>query len=525
MKQSGVSELFDLKFVFIIIIYLVSATFLIKFYKYQISPDSISYISIAQKYLHGDFKNAINGIWPPLYSWLLIPALYFGFEPLLASVILTAFIGLFILMAAKLFLQKFDLSEDLSIVILFSLIPIIISFAFSGSPPDFFNIFFLLVYFNIIFDNNYAFRKLNGLLCGILGSLAYFSKAYALPFFIIHFLFFHLIHYFKIANKNSRNKVVKNLAIGLLTFVIISGVWIVFISVKYEQLTYSTAAKFNYLAAGPESESKGGPYFYEGFFAPPNDTAISAWEDPTYHTMTSWSPFESWDLFKYQIKLILHNTKRTKLIMRSYSRLSQLILISYLLLVILPVKKLLTKDKILFPASSLLLYCSGYCLIIVESRYLWITNFLLIFMGGYLLNLLIQSGRFNRIQKYLLIVFFAATFIFPPVKFLKSNLNTKKSVYLLSQKLQNEFKIAGNLAANKHHWTLYIAYYIGARYFGQAQDDLDQMDFQDELTRHNIDYFFVWGESNKYLNYLKKYEEITGGEIPGLRLYHLQQSK
>ncbi|MHC4720172.1 MAG: hypothetical protein ACYSYT_06835, partial [Planctomycetota bacterium] len=53
---------------------------LVGHYRYQINPDGISYISVAQKYLAGDFAGAINGYWGPLYSWLLMPFLYFGIE-------------------------------------------------------------------------------------------------------------------------------------------------------------------------------------------------------------------------------------------------------------------------------------------------------------------------------------------------------------------------------------------------------------------------------------------------------------
>ena len=44
-----------------------------------------------------------------------------------------------------------------------------------------------------------------------------------------------------------------------------------------------------------------------GVIKPPNDKAISGWEDPSYVKLKSWSPFESWPSFQYQLKLIGEN--------------------------------------------------------------------------------------------------------------------------------------------------------------------------------------------------------------------------
>lgn len=43
--------------------------------RYEISPDGISYLDIADAYLRGDWAIAFNAQWSPLYCWLLIPVL------------------------------------------------------------------------------------------------------------------------------------------------------------------------------------------------------------------------------------------------------------------------------------------------------------------------------------------------------------------------------------------------------------------------------------------------------------------
>ena len=83
----------ELRLIIILIIYLIVGLAIIEKYHYQINPDGISYISIAQKYLAGDFANAINGYWGPLLSWCLMPFLAFNSDALLMAKVLAMLTG------------------------------------------------------------------------------------------------------------------------------------------------------------------------------------------------------------------------------------------------------------------------------------------------------------------------------------------------------------------------------------------------------------------------------------------------
>jgi hypothetical protein len=39
--------------------------------RFWLSPDGTNYLDIATAYLRGDWKNAVNAYWSPLFSWLL----------------------------------------------------------------------------------------------------------------------------------------------------------------------------------------------------------------------------------------------------------------------------------------------------------------------------------------------------------------------------------------------------------------------------------------------------------------------
>ena len=364
------------------LIYLAVGILLLKYYRYQINPDGISYISIAQKYLAGNFHDAVNGYWGPLFSWLLVPFLFLGVEPLLATKILTLIIGLPIFMIMSSLARQFSLSVWTRRVILFSLIPIVLSFSMYTITPDLLVTCLLLVYFHTIFHPNYHSTIKQGALCGLWGGIAYLAKAYAFPFFISHFLLMNILHYFRHDSREGKNKILINCFCGFVVFGIVSGAWIAVISAKYHRLTFSTAGSINMsmikYSRGPQ-----------GFVAPPNPTAISAHEDPFLYVLP-WSPFgsqfDSLDVLKRRIKKTMRNVLNILKHFVLFSSLSVAIGLAYVLFLLQRPRKILTECEILYPFVSLLLFCAGYSLIGLRERYLWITCFLLLLMGGYVVD-------------------------------------------------------------------------------------------------------------------------------------------
>ena len=100
---------FRIEFIFylFLLIYLILGVQLLNHYQYSIGVDGISYVNISKLYLFGDFNNAINGYWSPLFSWMLVPFLkIFGSTPdnaVYASKVLSLFIGFFTLIGCDYF--------------------------------------------------------------------------------------------------------------------------------------------------------------------------------------------------------------------------------------------------------------------------------------------------------------------------------------------------------------------------------------------------------------------------------------
>jgi hypothetical protein len=531
----------------ILILIIIVYTALVVFSGYYeiFTGDSTMYLDIAEKYVRGNFTDAVNGYWGPMFSWLLVPLLYFGASKVFAVNALNITAGILTLIGVWRLSFRFELSDRIRSAILISLLPVIL-FVSIVELHDFLLLCFLVFYLGIIFSNTYEERTSNGIFCGVLGAASYFTKAYAFPFFIVHFISMNIAHFIRCSTHVQKRNVVRNAMTGMVLFSIISGLWITAISYKYNRFTISNMGKANFSALAPglpdSGYELGNPMFYEGFFPPSNETAFSTWEDPTYivSSLPAWSPVESGAYFKHFLKNILKNVTECIRIFGAFSRLSYSILIVYiLLLMVRPFNRQLLRGDMLYSFYTLLLFTGGYMPFHLELRYLWIVNVLLLLMGGYILTILFQYDFFkNSSRKNALIVFFVLSFTLTPLKSFvqEGHDNISREMYALSLLLKDKHHIQGNIASNREwkctavhdswHKTFRLAYDLNSKYYGQAKKDISDTELEKELRKYNIDYYFFWGNSPRGIpRFLSKYREITGGTTPGLKIFALNRPR
>lgn len=510
-------------FVFALIMYISLAFLFFRYYQYGFFPDSISYIGIAQKYVIGDYSNAINGCWGPLLSWLLTPFLFFGSTKMYmihSAKILSLIIGFFTLFGIKFLFSKFIMDEKIRNIVIFAMVPLVFYFAISLFSPDLLILCFLLFYLGLIFDPKYSLRLRNGIACGLLGVLAYFSKSYAFIFFLCHFLIFNLFFYFHEVDNEKKRNIKKNLILGLTVFLAISGIWIGLISDKYGEITIGTAGTFNLAIIGPESE--GLPPFYQGLIVPPNKSAGSAWEDPSYIKIKPWNPLGTMKSFIFEMNNIWNNILETGIILLSFSVFSFLIILASLIFVIKYKKDEVSRINFLYLLITIFIYLGGYCLIRLEARYLWIISILIFLMGVYLSEVLYIDGYLKSKIRNMLLVLLIISFIIIPISLLIISINTDANFHDLSYTLKYEYNIHGNIASNDEYVISQdLSYYLDGRYYGQTKKGIGLNELKNELKGNNIDYYFVWGEYNQTD---LPYNEITNGKIPYLKIYSIKNS-
>jgi hypothetical protein len=523
-SKRNLASSFDFRLALILAIYLILGLLLIKYYRYQINPDGISYISIAQKYLNGDFHNAVTAHWGPLFSWLLMPFLSLGIEPLLAAKILNLLIGVATIAALRTLSYKFEISDSVRTVILFSAVPIVLSFAFSDITPDLLLTCILLFYLAVMFSADYAGRINKALFGGVLGGAAYLSKSFAFPFFISHFLVMNVLCYFRGGTEQERKKVVQSFLTGTVAFAVVSGVWIGLLTDKYGGFTFGAGKSA--LSWETTPGVRGAAVLWQGFVKPPNETAVSAWEDPFYLETPSYNPLESWSNFAHQLKVVAGNIHIVANIFMDFSVLSIAIAIAYLLFWLRKFKRVAMPAEVLYPTITIALFAGGYSLVLVLARYLWVLCLMSMLMGGYVLGRLFQNNFFTKTRRAALLIILLLSFVVPASLTLKRLANIGSGIYALSRALQNGIAPDYNIASNGN-WgdSLYIAYHLGCRYYGVNKQNISKAELGEQLKKYGIDYYLVWGTGAGDFGFLSDYREITGGRLRGLKIYGLKKHR
>lgn len=513
------SLIVDVRLILILAIYIVLGLLLIGYYQYQINPDGVGYIQTAEKYLSGNIYGAINAYWGPLLSWLLMLFLILNQTPahaLYSAKILSLIVGFFTIIGVRQLSYRFKMEETIRSTILLMMIPVMLYFSLSVITPDLLIVCLLVYYLAIIFSPGYPDKLSNAFLCGALGAVAYLGKSFIFLFFLAHFLILNILHYYQNSNQDKKKRVFRNLVMGFLTFLLISGVWVGMISSKEGKLTFGTSGEYNHALVGPESN--GFPQLSQGLSGPGEINQEKA--------VNSWNPFQSWDYFQYQLKLIWNNTLYTLSIYQYFSVISLIILLCYLLLLIPPLNMFNAENgftTVLYSLITIIIFSGGYVPVLVEERYLWLIYVLLILMGGYLINLTFKTDIFQKIHpknliKATILIIFAFTFILMPLNFLSHNLNTDRDIYDLSNILKTQYGVQGNVATNDRLIdTQYLSFYLNTTSYGQAQKDISDEELQIQLEKYNIDYYFIWGDSTPHI--LVGYREITDGKIKDLRIY------
>ena len=532
----------NLIFISFLALFLILGIYLIKYYQYDlINKDMISMISVSRLYASGDFTSSVNGYWGPLFSWLVILFVLFNSSPasvLYSTKVLSVIFGFFTIIGIRFLSYRFEMDEKIRTSTLFAMIFVVLYFALNYSPVDLLLACFMVYYLYFIFSPNYHDKWYNGVLCGILCGLAYLTKSYIFPFFIAHFVLFNLFHYLK--EVQHRKAVLKNLLLGLAVFFIISGSWSLIISEKYDEITFGTSGTYNYNVVGPESTGHPTEYVNEGFIKPPYENVTSAWEDPTYLKLKPWSPFQSWSYFNYQINKIKYNISVLTGIYLSFSYLSLIIILIYVLLCMNPIRNRVSTqipiENVLYPVVTVLIYSAGYLSIVLEPRYLWIVCIVLMLMGCYLLNLLFKHESFNkkfgRAFKSILALILISSFLIMPLNGLTNYIEVSGHVetqyYNWSNIIESQYPVQGHIASNgnasdgSYKKTLHTSYFLGTSYYGFSKPNETDADLQADFKKYDIDYYFVWGKSNNE-DLLLKYKEVSGGKITGLRIYLVKQ--
>jgi hypothetical protein len=367
------------------------------------------------------------------------------------------------------------------------------------------------------------------------------TKAYALPFFLVHFTLTTALHWFEMRDGSSRRELLKNFVAGLIVFGAFTAPWVYLISSKYGKFTVGTTGDYNYRIGGPMSLAH--PH-YDYLIPPPSEDAASSWDQPDPARVPAWSPIANSLNLRHQLKLVWNNTKEMMRYERATSLLIPTILLAY---VVIGLCRVGASNLIpwFLALVTILMYPVPYLLVIVMDRYLWLPDLICLLMGVSVLSYIIAAGGLSKVARTFLLVVFCGSFLVLPLRMLKQYFNASKQDYNLAQTVAAQYGIRGRIAScGDFIDSLYFAYQLHLPYYGSTGKAADEdaigeyynpdyvrakalappprseSDIERQLDENKIDYYLVWtGKSAPIPSFVQNLEDITHGEMPQLRIY------
>jgi hypothetical protein len=425
---------------------------------------------------------------------------------LYAARIVGLLLGLCTLGVLAMMVRQFALSSHAAMGVAFSAVPLMLLFSLFGSTmADALLVLLLLLYCRVAFFGDDSGIRY-GLLSGLIGGLAYLTKAYALPFFLSHYLIITSHRLFTAEKGPARRRALRNSLCGLLVFAVISGTWTALLSAKYGRLTYSTSGPFNLSLLDP-ARARTPPV--SNLTPPPNDTAITAWEDPCFRSIPTWNPFQSRRDLAHYAKEIVQNLHETLMILLEFSAFSGAILAAYVLWLCHRGTLQSHPGRLFYPLITAVLFCGGYNLVLIERRYLWLCCVLLLLMGAYLFDRLTEHAFFTKARRGCLLTFLVASFSFTPLYNLAYCRNGGTGPYVAAEGLRSHIGHGEHMASDSaQDDSSLIAFHLGARYYGTRKWNGSIADCLTDLEHHGIQHFLIWEASPSEAPSLPGYTRI-----------------
>lgn len=407
------------------ILYLACCLLLYPFYGYIFDDDGIGYMMVARRLAEGDWHNAINGYWSPLHSWIALPLIKTGMTEITAFRISNWIIGLLILVWIHRLSNKTGLTDRIKAILLLVCIPIVIHYAIYEVAADVLFCWLALVYTDIITEEHFFGKARLNLLCGLVAALLYYSKAYAFPFFLLHFTLVQCWFYFNSGGPERMQWFLRNLALAFGSFLVLTAPWIWILYEKYDELTFGYSGRLNQDVHLYSRQVTSNALVYP----PPYPDSPGFWEDPWFIPVqrTPGEHFFRADILVKQVRLFLTNVIRA---VEAFGYLSCLALATLFAMGIYLMQQ---RNRVLF---LFLLTCvilpAGYLLVFIEPRYIWPVSLILLISGSFLLQIILRRLQITGKWVNLCWILFFGSFLISPVNQLKDAVNGNQELFQLA---------------------------------------------------------------------------------------------
>lgn len=498
------------------------------YYQYYVDPDATAYLTLAQRYVSGDYRQAINGYWSPLSIWLTALLIKQGFASFAAAITVNAAAAVGMLALSQSLFQTFRiirygqwmLQGALSVFLLYAI--------FWQSFADLWGCFFLLAVLRLLLGEGFAKKPTRWVALGFLGALSYLAKAYAFPFFLLQI---GVCGFFLTEARLPANRWqwLKLTAVCSLSLMLFSFPWVYLLHEKYGIWTTGTAGSLNtswYLV--------GHPFWKDGIVAllpPVFPDSPSYWEDPFYANGDTPHFWHSPKLLLLQLVRIGYNILK---LVESANELSFAFAVTMVLSgIILLSKKLQVRleDRFVTLCRSFLLFPAGYLLINFQGRYLWYMVPLSMIIATILMQ---RSSLFHQLKGWLrgvLLLCLALSFMVQPILGLKEMFRKGEKEYRQALALE-EAGVRGSFTTNIPYGPqtqniVRLSYFSGCNYFNMPIA-CSKAVLLEEMNRYQVKYYFhfydgSWSDFTLTNQQGQPFREIGAGKIPGIKVFQVAE--
>ena len=479
-------------------LYVIIALILVPHYAYLLQNDTTSYLSIAAKYARGDFAGAINAYWGPMYSWLIAVLMRVRVDPLVAVRLINIAAGLGVILVIESFRNVLSMRKDVWNTVLVTSALLVLMYALDMATPDLLLTLLLLGYVRITLHPA-TMKPKGALVAGAIAGVAYLTKSVALPFFLVHWTGLCVVRCFR--NRSMMRSALASYVLGIAACVVIAAPWMYAISQKHGVPTFGESAHFIHATMNPLKENEV-PMNVRGLLPPPNETAVSVWEDPTTMAYVDWSPLSSASALADQAKIIVLNLVHLG---KTLATSVWLLWAVFIAAIVIAFRKSANSGLKRLSQEYLwvwLLFLGAYSPIIADERYVWLGIVLAILIGGGALSRVLEKIPMNRTLRLGMLAIFALSFLLYPAWKFVDHRNDGKAAYLSAVEAGKLHDLSGARTASDN-WKigLRFSYATDARFYGRPIAVDDDAALEKELLASDIDVYVAVGRTPKFRSY------------------------
>jgi len=225
------------------LVYLVVSLAVLWAGRYRMNADIVSYIQIARHYAHGDFSLAVNSWWSPFFSWLLVPGVLLGAEPLLWAKLLQIPAGLGLAAAAARLTRQIFGGRGTLVAWWLGLAASVLM-ATGTLSPDLWHACALSWY--LVFAHRMLVHGGAALAFGVgaFGGATYLVKAFSLPFVVANLALGLALQVCLKNGFRGWRRVTGEFALAMLGVALVAGPWMAVISRSDGEWLINSAGKY-----------------------------------------------------------------------------------------------------------------------------------------------------------------------------------------------------------------------------------------------------------------------------------------